>query len=326
MSLKIAVVGAGLAGLSCASTLRRAGHFVEVFEQDRIIGGRAPTVRVGALTFDAGAQYLTARSATFRRYIDELVSAGYAARWEPRMSAGVGEKQAVQLHAWYVGTPGMSSIVRPLTEGVRVHTGRKVHTLQPSPKGWTVVFDDETSTGPYSAVAVAVPAAQARNLLGKVEGLSEVIGRARMAPAWSLMMHFNEQVLPDQDVFSDMSDVVRWIARNSSKPQRRGKGDSIVVHASPDWSREAVDLEPADAAEELWSEVAKLFGLDHARPDAMTAQLWQHGIVEQSLGETYVYSSHYRVGAAGDWCLGRLAEHAFESGHGLAKAIIHSFG
>jgi len=59
---KAAIVGAGLAGLSCARTLRRAGFFVEVFEQDSIIGGRLATTRIGGDTFDHGAQYLTTHS------------------------------------------------------------------------------------------------------------------------------------------------------------------------------------------------------------------------------------------------------------------------
>lgn len=60
------------------------------------------------------------------------------------------------------------------------------------------------------------------------------------------------------------------------------------------------------------------------RPSRKSAHLWRHGLVEQALGESYVYSQEYRVGAAGDWCLGRLAEHAFESATGLARAIINS--
>lgn len=58
----------------------------------------------------------------------------------------------------------------------------------------------------------------------------------------------------------------------------------------------------------------------------MTAHLWRHGLVDHSLGETYIYSGEHRVGIAGDWCLGRLAEHAFESGDRLAKAIVASLG
>ncbi len=61
---------------------------------------------------------------------------------------------------WYVGTPGMASIVRPLAESVRIHTGRTVHTIERHEKGWHVWFEDQTSVGPFNAVAVAVPAPQ----------------------------------------------------------------------------------------------------------------------------------------------------------------------
>jgi renalase len=56
----------------------------------------------------------------------------------------------------------------------------------------------------------------------------------------------------------------------------------------------------------------------------MTAHLWKYGLVDHSLGESFVFSSDHNVGIAGDWCLGRLAEHAFESGTGLARAIVNS--
>ncbi len=38
MIKRVAVIGAGMAGLACARILRRAGCYVEVFEQDRFIG------------------------------------------------------------------------------------------------------------------------------------------------------------------------------------------------------------------------------------------------------------------------------------------------
>lgn len=311
-----------MAGLSCASYLRRAGCFVEVFEQERVIGGRVATARVGTVPFDSGAQYLTARSDIFRAYINELVSSGYAARWDPRMASG--EARAVQLHTWYVGTPGMSSIVRPLAESVRVHTSRKVHTLSQTEKGWTVWFEDQTSVGPFAAVAVTVPAPAARLLLGRIDGMTEALSQVRMLPTWAVLVELDRQTLPDQDVYSDMSEVLRWIARNSSKPGRNVKNETVVIHASPSWSRETEDADPEEIADELWNEVTRQLGLPPVVPRQMTARLWRHGLVDQSLGDTFLYSSHYKVGAAGDWCLGRLAEHAYESGQGLGRAIVNS--
>ena len=322
MTKRIAVIGAGLAGLACARVLRRSGAYVEIFEQDRIIGGRVATTRVGTISYDHGAQYLTARSAQFRAYLDELNSSGYAAPWKPITSTGV--EGGGQMLPWYVGTPGMSSIVRPLAESVRVHTSRRVHTIDRVDRGWHIWFEDESVVGPFAAVAVAVPAPQAQLLVGRVEELSSAIKRVRMSPCWSLMVRLEQRILPDQDVFSDMSDVIRWIARNNSKPGRNTKGDTIVVHASPAWSRETEDAEPEVVAEELWSEVSHVLALPPVRPSQMTAQLWRYGLVDQSLGETYIYSSQYNVGLAGDWCLGRLAEPAYESGSALGRAIIAS--
>ncbi len=226
MTRRVAVIGAGLTGLACARVMRRAGFYVEVFEQDRIIGGRMATTRVGMVTFDHGAQYVTARSTQFKAYLDELAASGYAARWTPKAVAG--DQESVQMSPWYVGTPGMASIVRPLTESVRIHTGRKVHTIERDEKdGWHIWFEDQTSVGPFAAIAVAVPAPQARLLLGRLDDMTDALAKVRMSPCWALMVRLDERKLPEQDVFSDMSEVIRWIGRNSdqARPLREGRDD-----------------------------------------------------------------------------------------------------
>lgn len=311
-----------MAGLSCARVMRQAGFYVDVFERDRIIGGRMATARIGMATFDHGAQYLTARGTVFRSYLDELTGVGYAARWMPRSHDGT---ESGQMHPWYVGTPGMSMVVRPLAESVRIHTNRNVHTIDNRGSALKIWFDDETSAGPYSAIAVAVPAPAARLLLGNMDYFIRPMSKVRMSPCWALMVRFEDITLPDQDVFSDMSEVIRWVARNSSKPNRSARrGESIVVHASPTWSRETEDMEPDDVAEELWSELSQALELPPTRPKTMSAHLWRHGLVDDSLGETCMFSTEHRIGVAGDWCLGRLGEHAFESGNRVGRMIIEA--
>jgi renalase len=303
--------------------MRRAGCYVEVFEQDRIIGGRIATTRLGGQTFDHGAQYVAARGTAFGAYLDELVGTGYAARWIPRtVESGA---NGVQMLPWIVGTPGMASLIRPLAEGLRIQTGRRVHTItrtdSKTDSSWHIWFDDQTSAGPFSAVAIAVPAPQARLLLGRVEELAAPLSRVRMMPCWALMAHFDQAILPNQDVFSDMSEVIRWISRNNNKPGRSQSGESIVVHASPGYSREAEDVEPEVIASEIWAEVSRALSLPAVQPTHMSAHLWRYGLVDQSLGESYLFSSKQMVGVTGDWCLGRLAEHAYDSGHALGKAF-----
>jgi len=279
------------------------------------------TTRLGLAPFDHGAQYITARGQAFKSYLDELVASAYARRWTPKMADGSDIKQ---MTPWFVGTPGMSSIIRPLAEGVRIATERRVHSLETGEKGWTLVFEDESSIGPYHAVAIATPPADAKLLAGRVDVIAEPLEKVRISPCWAVLVRLEDKLLPAQDVFSDMNEVIRWIARNNAKPSRPSRGDHVVIHASPGWSRETEDVESETIADELWSEASNVLSLPPTRPAQMSAFLWRQGLVDQPVGETFLYSSAHRLGVAGDWCFGRLAEHAFESGLRLGKAIAQS--
>lgn len=319
MAQKVAVIGAGLAGLSCARVLRRSGCYVELFEQDRIIGGRIATTRLGLTPFDHGAQYITARGNAFRTYLDELVSSAYAKRWVPKTSDG---SEARSMLPWFVGTPGMSSLVRPLAEGVRLNTDRRAHAIERVDKAWYIWFEDETSVGPFAAIAICTPASEAKLLVGRLDELALPLERVRMSPCWAVLARLEERVLPTQDVFSDMSEVIRWVARNNAKPSRPPRGDHIVIHASPAWSRETEDVEPEVVASEMWNEVCNVLSLPPTRPAQLSAHLWREGVVDESLGQTCLFSTDHMVGLAGDWCLGRMAEHAFESGSRLGRTMV----
>lgn len=52
---RIAVVGAGLTGLTAAWRLQQLGHTVKVFEKNEQAGGRTMTIRKGGFAFDVGA-------------------------------------------------------------------------------------------------------------------------------------------------------------------------------------------------------------------------------------------------------------------------------
>ena len=55
---RIAVIGAGIAGLACAWRLQRAGHAVDVFEREPAPGGRMRSERRGEFVVDRGAQFI----------------------------------------------------------------------------------------------------------------------------------------------------------------------------------------------------------------------------------------------------------------------------
>ncbi|WP_243787959.1 NAD(P)/FAD-dependent oxidoreductase [Saccharopolyspora gloriosae] len=75
--LDVAVVGAGMAGLTAATELTRAGLDVRVYESSDHVGGRTASVRVDGYTIDAGAEQLSPH--------------GYRATWELLARLGIPE-------------------------------------------------------------------------------------------------------------------------------------------------------------------------------------------------------------------------------------------
>mgnify|MGYP003382119879 CR=1 FL=1 len=56
--MKVAVIGGGIAGLTCAWELHKAGVEVELFEREATMGGRMSTRTKDGLDFDLGANFL----------------------------------------------------------------------------------------------------------------------------------------------------------------------------------------------------------------------------------------------------------------------------
>jgi oxygen-dependent protoporphyrinogen oxidase len=54
----IVIIGAGIAGLSCAWRLQQAGHQVQVLERETVPGGRMRSERHGDFVIDRGAQFI----------------------------------------------------------------------------------------------------------------------------------------------------------------------------------------------------------------------------------------------------------------------------
>ena len=77
----VLIIGAGLAGLSAANDLHRAGLNVLIVDKGRGLGGRLAGRRIGNATFDHGAQFMTARNSRFQASVAEWIEAGVADEW-----------------------------------------------------------------------------------------------------------------------------------------------------------------------------------------------------------------------------------------------------
>jgi renalase len=319
--MQIAVVGAGIAGLSAARALVDRGHEVIVLEQARGPGGRVSTSRLrgiemprglagSTLAFDHGAQYFTARDPRFASLISQWERDRVAAKWAGRIVTfdDEGWEDIAEGTDRYVGTPGMNAIALAMADGLNITYGRRVESLEPL-----------LST--VDQVVVAVPVERARALASHVPSLVETIRGVTMQPSWTVMAAFEERVAARFDAAFINGSALGWIARNTSKPKRDWKVDTWVLQATTSWSSAHLDDRPDDVGAFLMEAFEDLIRSGLPRAFYATVHRWRYAAADPPLAVGAIHDRESRITLCGDWCKGSRIEDAYLSGLEAAHAV-----
>ena len=342
---RIAVIGAGIAGIACARTLMQAGHQVTVFEKSGGTGGRMATRNTEFGAFDHGTQYFTVRDARFEKAL--ATASGLVRPWSAntvRILDQLGRVVASSLppkEAHWVATPGMNSLVKqwatPLAANGHLHLETQVVRLEAdklAPKRWQLQTESpDSSSRVYSgfdAVVLAIPSVQANALL-----LSSQVGKALMpelarvsvAPCWTLMLAFPQASQPNLSHLGPQWNAARsthhriaWLARESSKPGR-SPIERWTVQASPDWSERHLEDDAERVRVKLLKAFTEVTGI-RAEPQHAVVHRWRYAQTITPLGKSHLWDAKSGIGACGDWCIGHRVEDGFISGLEMALNIL----
>jgi predicted NAD/FAD-dependent oxidoreductase len=319
---RVAVVGAGVSGLICARALGDHGYPVRVFDKGRRPGGRMSTREHGERSFDHGAQFFTARDPRFRRYVESWREDGVVGEWRGRIVHfdEEGRRSHAAPDTRWVGTPSMQSLARHLAEDVDVRTGIRITDLERSEGVWRLRADDGEDAGEWDIVVVSAPAPQTAALLPPDSSVRERASGVALAPCWAVMLELDGHPALDADAAFVRSGPLSWLARNGSKPGRP-RPDCWVLHGSPEWSEEHLELEPEEAADVLIDAFGAVAG---PLPGVLfrRAHRWRYALPPAPLPEACIADPDERVVACGDWCGGPRVEGAFLSGAAAAGRIL----
>lgn len=321
---RAAIVGAGIAGLSAADELQRAGWSVQVFEKARGVGGRAATRREAAHQFDHGAQYFSCRTPAFAEQVAIWSAAGCAQPWNGRIVAITDGQPSPResRHPRYVGVPGMNSIGRALAAGIDCRCGVQVTALRHTDEWRLELGNGDTWSG--DALVLTPPPVQSAALLAHVTSpVRGQLAEVAMQPCWALMLAFDQPLAVDfAAAYIDAASPLAWCARDSSKPGR-SRGERWVVHARADWSQRNLEIDSAAATRELLAAFMEWIG-DLPKPVLQRAHRWRFAQASKPLDEKSLYDPSLRLALAGDWCAGSRIEGAWLSGRDAAARIASS--
>lgn len=319
---KVAVIGAGLAGLKAATDLAANGVAVVVFDKSRGVGGRMATRRSFPDDFDHGAQYFTARGDAFRKQVDTWASAGVVASWDASLVRLGGDTPDLpdDTTERYVGTPRMTNPAKDLAAPLRVELSCRVTELAQEDGTWTLVSDAGIRHPGFSHVIIATPSPQAVPLLDSSPELQAAARSVRMLACHAMMIRFEHPVKVDFAGAFVAESPLSWVARNRSKPGRPD-GEAWVLHTTPAYSLAHVDDAPDSLTEELTDALSHAIGVRLPAIRSSAVHRWLLARAENPLGKSCLFDDAQQLGVCGDWLLGDRLEDAFESGAAMAAHL-----
>jgi renalase len=244
----ILIIGAGLAGLSAANDLQRAGYKVLVVDKGRGLGGRLASRRIGDATFDHGAQFMTTRQSRFLEQVNQWVDAGVAKQW---YSSVPGQPNS---HIRYCGVPTMNAIAKYIAKDIDVLRATKVTRIVQEDKRWTATLDNGATISAISMI-ITSPIPQTIALLAtgntqlpddKCARLNRILYEQCIAV---MAILDGPSKIPSPGALMLEDGPIAWISDN----QQKGVSilPAITIHGSGAFSAKYFDDDRDQAAEKL---------------------------------------------------------------------------
>lgn len=163
--MRVAVIGAGMAGLGCARVLASAGCAVTVFEKSRGVGGRVASRRAEATVLDHGTPDLALDTSVGRALLEACGGPDVIPIDRPsgRLRDGTFTPGEDRRSVGYAA--GLTQLAKRMSDGLDLRLGVRIAALRPAGAGLEIGDEQGNTHGTADAVVVTAPAPQAADLL-----------------------------------------------------------------------------------------------------------------------------------------------------------------
>ena len=321
---KIAIIGAGLSGLSLAHLLKNRAEVI-VFEKSRGVGGRMSIRRAEPYFFDHGAQYFTIRDPEFQSFIQPLIDTGVVQIWNSNYvqfeGPKVSSRQWQNVQTRYVGVPGMNQIAKHLAQGLEIHLSTKVISIEQENGLWQLCDDTSQIYKGYDWLISTAPCPQTVEIFPKNFSYYSELKSIEMKACFALMLGFSEDLPFIFDAAHIKNSDLSWLCVNHRKPGRSREAFSLLAHSSDDYAQENLNNDSNEIMGHLFSEIQRITGHNVSGVNHKALHCWRYANNAKFKIFPAFVDPYLKLSACGDWSVGGRVEGAFLSAHKVFKFL-----
>ncbi|WP_018126655.1 NAD(P)/FAD-dependent oxidoreductase [Balneola vulgaris] len=335
--MKIAIIGAGVAGLTAGRILAEAGHEVMVYEKSRGLGGRLATRYAGEnnqTKVDHGLPYIEETSEKIQPMLQNLVNKGKLVPFSgPFMHLNeAGElSQFYPTKKRYVAPMGMNQVGKELARYVDVQTNTKVSGVthigedRTKKRSWMLNFPTGDAVN-VDAVVIATPSKQAYAILNTT--IDEVatlkllreVDAVEYDPCFSLMVGYGDADVPEWSMMECDHPIIASITNEVSK---RGESTecSFVIQTTAEFARANKDASKEAVEEEILDALGEITGGWSTLPAWSELHFWRYSKAINPLPYPFmeVVGNDAPIALIGSYMNGDSVESAYLSGLALGQ-------
>jgi len=299
--MRVAVIGAGIAGLVAARDLRGAGHEVVVFEKSRGVGGRMAARRVEGTVVDHGLPLLDVpRDGVLAEFVVDLATDDVIEVEAPGDPSPGRIIDGAPRLAW---PQGMTRLPKALAEGVEVVTDVRVAGTRQDGDLLEVAQDQGNSLGGFDWVVITAPGAQAADLLdASPRGAVRASDMRAVAYDTAVMLLAGVAVDPPEwFAHRPLTGPIAYVTNEMAKG-RPPVGDVVpfVVRLDADVSEALMEASDRAVLAEALPALAKVLGRPATSPAWAQVKRWRYATARERLDQDAINPEWTRVLVAGD--------------------------
>ena len=335
---RVAVVGGGIAGLTCARELRLRGCDPVLFEADDRLGGRCSSRSTRVGLFDDGAQCI---SGATRLAIHVVQPPGELAALHPWTVAATPAEEERNSKVWKndedeadvtrtlklmgaVGVPSMVALADALARALHVRLNTPIVQARRRGTGWALSSSAGEIDEDFKALVLALPAPLAMPLVSESSALTAALCAVRYRSRWVLLLG-SERPVPLPGYREFQGSPIERVAAMNIKPGRLASGPQRwFVEADERWSLQH-EHEDAETVADLLLDNFREHAGRSVMPSFLRAQQWRHAFVETPATTPRwtecLWDDEVQLGVCGDSVVASQVDRVHRSGIDMARAV-----